>query len=407
MPKINETGLLELKNGYWGFRYTITVNGKKVDRKKVVDDDGQPFKTKSSAYYARIACIEREKELAKQNHSTHIVKVTFEQVYNEYCSNSRNGKAYSTIKKQDSLWNNHLKSRYADRLIQSLTIAEINDYLEFLYYKESRAYSYVESFLKMFYLLFGQAYARNYLEAAEYDKLCQNKATKIKMPKRKIDDEDDIVIFEKNELKILNEYFANTNAQTAYMIGKCCGLRISECYGIRWSDIDFKNNIIHIHQQLQSQNGLYKLAVLKTRNAKRDVVMSKQLKKYLLALKAQVDVATVELADQRLQNQTIITDLKGNKFSSTELVNCALNGTLTTFNSMKYHTRMLKEKHGIEFKFHYLRHTYATNLALLNTPIHILCNQLGHSSSNVTQQYYLGQSKIGIEILKKNLEKIS
>ena len=61
---------------------------------------------------------------------------------------------------------------------------------------------------------------------------------------------------------------------------------------------------------------------------------------------------------------------------------------------------------GISFKYHYLRHTYGTRLALLNTPMHILCNQMGHASGNVTQKYYLGFSKQGVELLKSNLDSI-
>ena len=26
MPKINDTGIYQLKNGYWGFRYVIVLN---------------------------------------------------------------------------------------------------------------------------------------------------------------------------------------------------------------------------------------------------------------------------------------------------------------------------------------------------------------------------------------------
>ena len=36
------------------------------------------------------------------------------------------------------------------------------------YHQEDRAYTYVEAFLKMFYLIFGQAYSRNYLDVDTY-----------------------------------------------------------------------------------------------------------------------------------------------------------------------------------------------------------------------------------------------
>ena len=103
---------------------------------------------------------------------------------------------------------------------------------------------------------------------------------------------------------------------------------------------------------------------------------------------------------------TFITDLNKSKISSLELVNSLDEGKIQTINSMKYHSQKIRAQHSINFKYHYLRHTYGTRLAMMNTPMHILCNQMGHASGNVTQKYYLGNSKEGLEILMNNLNKI-
>ena len=226
------------------------------------------------------------------------------------------------------------------------------------------------------------------------------------MPKRKIDDDNDIVVFNRREVDLLDNYFKETNAETAYMLGRYCGLRINECYGLKWSDIDFENNIINIERQMQYQNGLIKLVPLKTRNAKRKIHMNATLKKHLLSLKKSAETADIEIYEQRQQNQTFITDTNGNKISSLYLVNTILNGKLQTVNSMKYHSRTIKEHFNIDFKYHYLRHTYGTRLAEMNTPTHILCNQMGHASGKITERYYLGVSASGIDILTQNLNNL-
>ena len=202
----NDTGVFQLDNGYWGYRYAIRIDGKSRESKKVKDEFGNPFKTKSSAAKARQQAIMNE----KINAATPQVKrprKKVSEVYNEYCEFGRAGKAYSTIKKQDSLWNNHIKSKFGKRYVDDISVAEINDYLAELYYTENRAYSYVESFLKVFYLIFGQAYSRNYLNAEQYDKLCKNKDTKIHMPKMKIDEDTDIVTSSDEQMITLSEYF--------------------------------------------------------------------------------------------------------------------------------------------------------------------------------------------------------
>ena len=404
MPKINDTGIYQLKKGYWGFRYVIVVNGQRVERRRNVDENGNPFKTKTSASKARQAMIEHER-----NHSASqniILRKTVTEVYNEYCEFGRAGKAYATIKKQDSLWNNHIKAKFGKRYVDDISVAEVNDYLTELYYTENRAYTYTESFLKFFYLIFGQSYSRNYLSAEQYDKLCKNKDTKIHMPKMKIDEETDIITFSDDEMSVLSQYFTGTNAETAFMLGKYCGLRINECYGLKWCNVDFKKGIIKIDRQMQYQDGVIKLVSLKTRNARREIVIATPLKRYLKKVKQHRDEVAVLLEEQREQNQTFLMDMGKSKISSLELVNSLDDGKIQTVNSMKYHTQKIKKLYGITFKYHYLRHTYGTRLAMMNTPMHILCNQMGHASGNVTQKYYLGNSKQGLELLKNNLNQM-
>ena len=401
MAKQNDTGVYQLSNGNWAYRFTFTVEGKKKNRKGTKDEFGNLLTTKRAAILARAAAVTREQE--EQHRQAPVTRKTFQEVYKEYCEQGRSGKAYQTIRKQDSIWNNHLCAKFGRRYIDEISVAEVNDYLAHLYYTEGRAYKYVESFLKMFYLIFGQAYSRNYLEVDTYNKLCVNKDVRIRMPKMKVDEDAEIVVFTPDEVARLDEYFQGTNAETAYLLGRCCGLRINECYGLKWENIDTKRGIITIDRQMQYQEGLIKLVSLKTRNARRTVYMSDKLKAYLRHLERENKAQAAALAAQRAQNQTFITDIDGKQISSLELVNSLPNGKIQTVNSMKYHSKTIKAKLGINFKFHYLRHTYGTRLAEMNTPTHILCNQMGHASGKVTERYYLAVSKPGIEVLTHNL----
>ena len=401
MAKQNDTGVYQLPNGNWAYRFTFTVEGKKKNRKGTKDEFGNLLTTKRAAILARAAAVTREQE--EQHRQAPVTRKTFQEVYKEYCEQGRSGKAYQTIRKQDSIWNNHLCAKFGRRYIDEISVAEVNDYLAHLYYTEGRAYKYVESFLKMFYLIFGQAYSRNYLEVDTYNKLCVNKDVRIRMPKMKVDEDAEIVAFTPDEVARLDEYFKGTNAETAYLLGRCCGLRINECYGLKWENIDTKRGTITIDRQMQYQEGLIKLVSLKTRNARRTVYMSDKLKAYLRHLERENRAQAAALAAQRAQNQTFITDIDGKQISSLELVNSLPNGKIQTVNSMKYHSKTIKAKLGINFKFHYLRHTYGTRLAEMNTPTHILCNQMGHASGKVTERYYLAVSKPGIEVLTHNL----
>ena len=397
-------GVYQLDNGYWGFRYTITVNGNKKDFKKNKDSNGNPIKTEKAAVKAREKALAQDK--INRNCKPKKQRMTFGEVYQEYCESGRSGKAYTTIKKQDSLWENHLKNKFGERFLDEISVAEVNDYLETLYYTEGRAYKYVESFLKMFYLIFGQAYSRNYLDIDTYNKLCVTKEARIKMPKMKTDEDLDIIAYDNEQIEILNTYFKDTNAETAFLLGCYCGLRINECYGLKWENVDLKNGTIIIDRQMQYQEGLIKLVSVKTRNGRRKVYLSQRLIDYFTILAQEREAYSTTLKAQRTQNQIFIEDIDGQQLSSLELVNTLPNGKIQTVNSMKYHSKTIKSRLNIDFKFHHLRHTYGTRLAEMNTPTHILCNQMGHASGKVTERYYLAVSQNGIDILTRNLNNL-
>ncbi len=402
-----ETGIHQLKSGFWSYRFSLTINGEKRHYKGSTDAEGNKLKTEKQAIRAKMLAIEKVKmealQVAKPKQFT---RKTFAQVYLEYQEKGRSGKAFSTKRKQDCIWEIHLKERFGSRFVDEVSVGEISDYLSDLYYIEDYSFRYVEGFLKMFYLIFGQAYSRNYLDHDTYNKLCLNKGTKISMPKMKVDEDTDIVVFSKRELKKLDAYFEGTNGETAYMLGRYCGLRINECYGLKWENVDLVNGTIFIDRQMQYQNSVIKLTPLKTRNAKRTIVMCSKLKVYFQNLFLLRERDKRERAEVRNQKQTFLQDIDGNIISSLELVNSLPDGKIQTVNSMKYHSQLIKQKLKIDFKYHYLRHTFGTLLADLNTPAHLLCKQMGHSNIQVTQKYYIAFSEGAVDILRHNLNKI-
>ena len=404
MATNNNAGVYQKDNGYWEYRFVMMVDGKKINKKKSTDAFGNKLKTQKEAIKAREAAMQeaRSGKVEKPKVCRRMVK----DVYAEYCEKGRKDRAYQTIRKQDSLWDNHLFAKFGNRYVDEITVAEVMDYLAELYYIHNFSYQYTESFLKMFYLIFGQAYSRNYLDVDVYNKLCVNKDTRIRMPKMKSEDDADIIAFSKEQLALLDEYFKGTHAETAYLLGRYCGLRINEAFGLKWENVDLENGTITIDRQMQYQNGLIKLIAPKTRNSNRVVYMSHVLKLHLQEKARQREVDEIQLAALREQNRRLIDDIDGNKIYSTELVNCLPNGRVQTVNSMKYPTREIKEKLGIQFKFHFLRHTYGTLMAEMNTPTHLLCNQMGHGNIHVTQKYYIAISKTGVEILQNNLNSL-
>lgn len=406
MSKKENAGVFQLENGNWGYRFIIKLDGKRKAQKRVRDELGNPFKTEKQAIKAREKAIYMEKFRLHQPQEKKMERKTIEAVYKEYCEYGRKGRAWSTIKRQDGLWKNYIMSAFGKRYLDNISVAEINDYLCSLYYVKQLSYGYVESILKQFYLIFGQAYSRNYINVNDYNKLCVNKNGRIKMPNKKSTDVKEIVAYNREELTKLDRFFKGKTVETAYVIGRYSGLRCAECYGLTWDCIDFDKGLIRVEKQMQTQEGIYKLIPLKTQHAKRKVYMHKELKQYLLELKEKIAQYEVDYAEHRQQNEIFITDLDGSKISSLTLVNTLPNGKIQTEHAIRHYAKYVKKECNIEFRFHYLRRTYGTYLALLNTPEHILSNQMGHSRSATTHKYYLAVTEDGIAELKNNLDKI-
>ena len=108
MAKKNDSSVFQLENGNWGYRFTIMRNGQRKDIRRKQDDFGKPFKTRKEATKAREIALQQEQDGSKPKPKE---RKTVAEVYAEYCEKGRSGKAYRTIQKQDSLWENHLRKK--------------------------------------------------------------------------------------------------------------------------------------------------------------------------------------------------------------------------------------------------------------------------------------------------------
>ena len=132
MAKTTASGVFQLPNGMWGFRYAFMLGGKQKDIKRTRDENGNPFKTEKAAAKAReAAIIQVQTELLHPPRSKK-KRMTVAEVFAEYCETGRCGKAYGTTRKQDSLWKNHISKKFGKRYVDDISVSEVMDYLSLL-----------------------------------------------------------------------------------------------------------------------------------------------------------------------------------------------------------------------------------------------------------------------------------
>lgn len=411
----SNTGIKKLENGNYEVRIVINRKDLKINTLRRTDENGNAFKTLKEARDFR----ERFIVDSKTNNDKIIIKdCTLREVYEKYKKEGALAKAPSTLRKQDSMWENHISKKFGDRLISTITLSDLSNYLIQLYsygdeYNENANYSYkyVEGFLKFFYLLFGCAYADDRISSERYTKMFLDRKTRLTMPQITQEDKeeyDNVKIYTKSEIAQLDEIFKRGNCYLAFLLGYYCGLRISEAFAVRVDDFFPLENKLVIDKQLLYQNGVWCLCPVKTLTSVREIDLPPFLTKYISkCITDQLEARA--LSEEGIMhyrcNEIVIdkTKREHKKIVGGLFLNRKENGELLTPNSIKYWSKTIKKELDIDFKFHSLRKTHATMMANANTPAIELMQRLGHKKFETTMSYYINSNQLAKDKLKENL----
>ena len=153
-----------------------------------------------------------------------------------------------------------------------------------------------------------------------------------------------------------------TGVYEMYYIELATGLRRGELLGLKWTDIDWKNDIIKVRRQVARVDGQIVDAPLKTKNSYRTVTISQQA------------IEVLKQQKEKTNDQYVFPSPNGGPISP-DSVN----------NMLK---RVLARASIPKVRFHDLRHTFAT-IALQNgVDIKTVSGILGHFSAGFTLDTY-------------------
>lgn len=408
MAKNNDVGLFQWgdKKQYWGYRITITKDGKKKDTTSKKNSQGLPYATKNEAKKAR---EQRVIEMRSPTPTTTIKDIQFKEIWEYYESEYSKRKAYATLKKYKSLWENHIKNKFANKFVSEITISDIEVFLQELY-NYGYAYGYVESFYKCFYQLYGLLYSRDNIDIVKYNKMWIDKNSKVKMPQISQDDkekQDDLITYNSWEIEQLNNMFVDTNLYFAFMCGYYLGLRVSETFALMWNDYNWETHKITINKQLNVEDGIFCLRRVKTLNSVREIDVPLVVHNYLMQLiREQKRHPTQKFLNNKCE---IVVDKISNPYKNIvggDFINRSKDGKLLTINSLKYYSKKAKNELGINFKYHSLRKTHLTQLASMGCPLQELKERAGHKKIETTMKYYIDTTSTTHQILLNCIGKL-
>jgi integrase len=403
------------KSGTWGFRV------KREDK----DTRKKGFKTKTEAKKARslfLADLENKQEEAPSS-----PVYTVDAVFTHYLENGAHDKRDATLTRQKSLYKIHFGPAFGARVIDSITAGELSNYLAMLYIrgdgyhryeKEEEngpagySWAYVDGFFKFIFMLWTYARKCGFIDKAIYEDVIVDPATSYSMPKKQDGDEDEgeIITHTQEEIEKMRQRLKTTDCGLAFECGYYLGLRVSECYGLMFSDFDFEKSTVTIQRQLlKMSDSQWSLVPVKTTTAKRTIYVPAPLLELVKAEKEKQAQNKAKYKSGWAGFETVRVRMEKGQddpLTAGDFINRSSHGDLFTSDTMKGWHRKFKNELGIAFRYHNLRHTHASLCAAHNMPVMELLKRMGHKKISTTQRYYLGKNDIAEEIALQKLHDI-
>ena len=198
--------------------------------------------------------------------------------------------------------------------------------------------------------------------------------------------QNEVEIFSEKDFKKLSKYLLDSNnlRDLGVLISLYTGLRIGEVCGLKWSDINFEDELLYVNRTAQrvymgkKEKSKLILSKPKTIKSKRKIPIAKVLLKKLKEFK--------------------------NKYPPEAFV---LTGETNRFyepSGYRYDYRQVLKSCKIQYKnYHKLRHTFASRCIGIGMDAKSLSEVLGHSNIGITMNLYVHSSN---EIKKKYINKL-
>ncbi|MGM0340203.1 tyrosine-type recombinase/integrase [Enterococcus sp. AZ007] len=268
-----------------------------------------------------------------------------------------------------------------DRSLNELT-HETGNYLV----QQWSLYGLKSSTMKVIMQILGQCLNK----AKKGDHIKENPFSSIKLPKERKQKIRSLTEKEQEKLETAAINVGGVRGLPTYLALNT-GLRIGEIAALRWTDIDFERNLIHVshtYQRVASMDGLRKTQLVydtvKTEASTRLVPFGTIMKRKLLRLKRHSMSQYVFSTQDRPMEPRLLT----------------------------YYFHQLREKAGVQdIHFHQLRHTFATRCLEAQGDILSVSAILGHTSTQLTLDTYadsmIEQRMQVIVQLEKHLQRVN
>ena len=220
----------------------------------------------------------------------------------------------------------------------------------------------------------------NFYEEEHNTKLNIKKMSLPKMNKKEIQ------ILSNKEKQKLEKYCIQQNDLKSLGILICLntGLRVGEVCALRWENVDFETRRIHVEKTIER-------------------IYSKEENKTIVIIDTPKSITSVRTIPINSKLYNILKQIRG-KSKKNDFVLTGSSEHYVEPRNYQYHFKeILKRSKVKKYKFHTLRHTFATNCIEAGMDIKSLSEILGHADVSITLNIYVHSSD---KAKRKYLEKI-
>ncbi|MCR5598456.1 MAG: site-specific integrase [Lachnospiraceae bacterium] len=204
--------------------------------------------------------------------------------------------------------------------------------------------------------------------------------------------------FTKEEICKLLIAIVGSKIETAVILASSLGLRREEILGLKFSDIDWDNNIIYIRDVIIKANGvsssIYRNST-KTSSSRQYLPMTEALKEYLVMVRAEQDKLREKLGDS-YDNHTIAYEDSDKEIKEWDYREHNLDficrdefGAVMRPDYISHTYKKLLEDNGLRHtRFHDLRHSVGTIVLEETHDLKMAQITLRHTNINTTSDIY-------------------
>jgi len=371
-----EGSICQLKNGSWEARIRIGYNEKGKPRFKTFTDKKRSVVSKKLAEF-----IVNQKELEPEVASRDTMEKWLKKWLTEYVVPNVK---LSTRISYESIVNNQLIPYIGRIKLKDLKKVDIEDmYAKLL--SSGRADG--KGGLSVKSLSNVKVCLHKALQTAlEREYITKNPASIAQVPTLKSTNsgKSEIEVLTRQEQKALMAVCDGSSYSMGIITALYTGVRLGELLAITWSDIDFDKKTISISKQLNRLHDYSPTAPAKTRLGIQDNT------------KTQSSSRIISISDELLERLLQYKELQqahieewGKAYNNLGMVFAREDGHY--LDPVTFRDKFLRklDEAGLEhYKFHAMRHTFATRALEAGVPVKVVSKILGHASVQITMDTY-------------------